>query len=359
MKYLFNILLAILIGASAMAQDNETTERYSKAYQVSDFDYLEVSNKYGDIEVRSWDKDSVTIEVEKTIISERYEWREKMKDQVQVEFERATGFVLAQTTWSADVGISKKSTFDVVRKLGSKNRIEVNYVIHVPKGMDLEISNRFGNVYMGSHQGNMEVKVTHGDFRARDLKSVRKLKVKFGKVKVNSIEEGSIELGSVSSANFNTLGEVMVTSSSSNIEVEEAGLINIRSKHDDIRLISAKSVDGNFALSDLQISELLSGLSAEANMGSLRVRSIDSGMDRLIINSKRTDIVLGSLRDFQGKIELNLTNDVEQVELAEEMNIEHSAVDADGRLRISGNFGASGNSIVQIKADQGFVKIAN
>ena len=229
-RYWSIVISFLFIGNLLASELSEKTKSIQRVFSLNEESYAEIANKYGDIVIEHWDKDSIDFEIEIIARSEKQWNLEDMLDKIDVDFTSSASFVLAETKWSDNVSFFTKKGYDIKQGLGSEDKIEVNYVIRLPKWLPLEISNRFGNVFIGKHEGDLEVFVSYGDFRAREIKKGKKIEVKYGKLKVKSIVYANIILGGAKSADIDEAEELIIESSSSEIEIAHVGNLNIRSK---------------------------------------------------------------------------------------------------------------------------------
>lgn len=355
---IMGVLLFVLGNGNSVAQGVEISERLiTRAYKVDAGCYVEILNKYGDIEVESWDKDSVRIEVQIRAISDKGTWRNMMLDYIDVEFAATSGFVIAETTWKEGASFWRKKTYQVAKGLGS-DRIEVNYVVHLPKTMPLEIENTFGNVFMSSHSGDLEVEVHHGDFRARNLVSLQELNIRYGKAKINRVDKGEIELSSGSSLDLKEAGELMLSSSSSDVEIDEVDVLNITSRHDDISLNRPSIVNGSFSLTDLRIHHLEKGLKANCKFGTVRIQDIGEEVERIDIEGNKTDIIINIPPDFAGRFHIDV-DDEESITYPDDMYIVSKGVGEDKRLKLNGSMGSHAGTEISVDTTNGYVEIGN
>ena len=266
-----SILAVFQLAFSLEASIGEQTKEITKSFVLNPDSYVEIETKYGDITVESWDADSVKFEIVITARSEKHWNLDDMLEKINVEFTSSSSFVLAETSWADNVSFFKKRTYDIKQGLGSQDKIQVDYKVYLPSWVPLDISNKFGNVFMGKHEGALEVFVSYGDFRARQITNGKKIEVKYGKLKVKEIKYANIKLGACKSADIDEAEQLIIESSSSEIEISEVVQLNIRSKHDEIIIDEIEEFQGQLALSDLEIKELSKNMSANVRMGSLRI----------------------------------------------------------------------------------------
>jgi len=356
-EYILLTVLFLFFAQESQAQEEHytTTKSLERAYAVDQGCYVEVVNKYGDIDINTWDEDSVKIEVSIKTISEKLGWREEMMSILDVEFTRTSGFVIAETVWKDDAGFWRKSAYNVSKQL-SANRIEVDYVVYLPKRMPLEIRNQFGNVFMRDFDGELDVELRHGDFRARDLSNVRNLEVRYGRVKVNKIEKGQIEIGSGSSLDLRYGGDILLTSASSEVEIGEVKQLNVDSKHDDFFIDDALSINGSFSLSDILIRELRKEMVVNAKFGSVRIQEISVDASQLVIEASKSDVIVGLPVGFAGRFNIEVDED-EQFVHPQDMYTTSIDVDGGKRKAITATLGDREGTKVSISSTNGSVSI--
>ena len=354
-----SMAIGLLLCASlSFGQDPYMAERkLKKSYPANTGSYVELSNQYGDVEILAWAKDSVRIEVTVRTYSQKYEWRTEMLESINVDFTRTSGFIIVETAWGADANIWRKNTYAVSKEFGT-NRIEVNYKVWMPVTMPLEISNRFGNVFMGNHEAELKVDVEHGDFRARNLNNVRSLDVRYGKVKINELLKGQVDLGSGSTFDLDKGGDLMISSSSSQIEIDQVNSLNISSKHDDLFIERPISVNGSFNLSDLKIGRLKKDLKATCKYGSVRIQEVSAEADRVSIDGTKTSIVLGLPVDFAGRFDMDVDGE-QNLSYPKEMFIVSANLNEEKRLNVQGSMGKDAGTLISISSTSGAVKIGN
>lgn len=358
-KLLLTLIMLAFCSAFKAVDLEETTKYINKSFAIDRDSYVEIENKYGDITFEHWDQDSVSFNIEIIARSEKPQNLRGMLDKIDVDFTSASSFVVAETEWADNVSFFTKKGYDLKQGLGSQDKIEVNYIVKIPNWVPLDVTNRFGNVFIGRHYGDLNVFVSYGDFRAREIRKGEKIEVRFGKLKIKEIEYANLVLGAAKSVDIEEAGELIVESTSSEIEIESIRKINIRSKHDDIFIEKVQEIQGTFALSDTKIQTLQNNLSASMKMGSMRIIEADAMANKISIEGNKGDIFIGVPDYFDGQIELDLTNDPTALEYPKTMEILQTGVGQDKRLRIKGKLGTGDGPLVQVTNTQGFVQIGN
>lgn len=102
MKHMHKLLLFLLLfPVTLMATDNNgkhtKTKKINKEYNVDADATLQVSNKYGNIDISAWNNSKITIEVVITTNGNDLEKVEKRLDQIDVDFDANSSHVSAKT----------------------------------------------------------------------------------------------------------------------------------------------------------------------------------------------------------------------------------------------------------------------
>lgn len=357
-KYTLILILGLFVQ-SALANKNpevyEERETISRSFPASQESYLEVENKYGDIEIITWDKDSIQIDVELIFESEDNSDFERMRELFEINFEHNANFTLAQTAWQDEASFFRKGVIAINNTLGGKRKLQINYKIHAPNYLEIELENKFGNIFMGDFDGELEVKLSYGDFRARKLTNSKNIEVSYGKVKIKNVSQGRLDFSSVKSADIEKLEDVILKSSSSEIEVEEAYKVNLNSKHDEIVFEKIEELSGDMTLTDLEIDVITKRIGLNSKYGSVRIKEIDASSEKINLEGNRTDFRIGFSTFFNGDIQVAVS-DEEDFMFAEKFQLESRGVDDKGFWKGIGFLGEKGQTQVSIISENGVVE---
>ncbi|MFT4662038.1 MAG: hypothetical protein ACI8XB_002325 [Patiriisocius sp.] len=349
------IVMSIFSSYEAMAQD-ELREDRSYSYALQENTYVEISNKYGDIEIATWDKDSVAIEVSLIVRSDRDIDLHEIMDRIEVNFKGNSSYVLAETNWSDDVGFFRKGVQNIKQGLKSNGNIEVNYIVHLPSNTELDIRNKFGNVFFGDFDGNLNMNIEYGDLRARKLSHVKKISLKYGKLKISEMDRGSLVLSAVKSAHIVQANDIMITSSSSEIEIDEIKTLNIDSKHDDLRIEYIDQLFGQSSLSDIKVSLIKEESRLQSKFGSIYFKEIESSASKINIDGDRTDIFMNFKPGFDGIFDIHVDEE-KKLALTETMKINSREKSDVLGWNIKATEGSGEGTAVNIVSAKGYVQI--
>jgi hypothetical protein len=164
------------------------SDRKVREYKVTDKTTVEVSNKYGKVHVITWDKDSVRFEADLRISASNYQKMDKLRDNINFDFNATKTFVVAKTVFTNQATIIS----DFVDAFIPSNTVSINYMVYVPEYVTLKVDNKFGDIYMDDFNGNLEIILSNGDLKANKLSGAPIVRVSAGNGTINSISDGKV-----------------------------------------------------------------------------------------------------------------------------------------------------------------------
>ena len=303
MKTIILFTISLLFFSEAWASGNddfEDSKVFDKVVAISEGFELEITNKHGDIIFENWDKDSISVQVTISAQSADLKKLEDIMKSVEIDFNAHSDYLAITTEW---LNPGKSFKADVMSFLGEQS-ISVDYLIKLPKHIELDVTNRYGNIKMGNYDGKLKLDLSHGSISARKIKNARSIKIKYGKLKIKEIEVGDI-LARFSNVNIDKVGELDLNSSSSEIEIETADKIVLKSFSDDIEIEELTKLQINSSASSIEIEKLKTSIKGEMKYGDLDVDEIANDFTSITLNANSTDI------DFTFKSDVALKYDIE------------------------------------------------
>ncbi|MCF8296674.1 MAG: hypothetical protein K9J13_03935 [Saprospiraceae bacterium] len=293
MKYkeLKIILISILLfGASSHAQIYEQTKRIKKSYKVNDKCHISIINKYGNVHLIPWDKDSVKFDITVNIKSKKKEKVETIMSYIDFDFTNAQYYIVAKTYFKdylnsfwADISKMANAFFS------SSNTVEINYIVFLPKSANLKVENKFGNIYTTDHDGEVDINLSNGDFKAHNLNGDSKLKIEFGNMMINEMTTGRLNI-SYAELELKKADKLNVVSKSSRLNIDEINNLDINSSRDKYYIKTIDRLNGETSFSYITIYNFYKDILLTSRYGGIKLESIANSFQNIKINSHYTDL---------------------------------------------------------------------
>lgn len=292
------LLPILLISNYSFAGFFEEEKKVSCAYKVLAIPSIEIDNKYGEVQVVTWQKDSVKLEATIIATSDKLQDLSKLMGKVDVVCRGTESTVIFSTEWSDGVSFLNKGSMDLKNILNSDKKLIVNYKVYLPEDSRLSIKNHFGDIYLPNFTGPLRIDLAHGDLRAREIKDARSISVRYGKVLIKKIDQGllKVEYGNIILDKSDIL---TLESKSSTIELLEAGRLAIKSKNDELRIDQVNSLRGSAYFSHLLVKRAQNLVDLKTNYGDLNLREISSEFELIHLDGNNTDYDLEFFKGVQ------------------------------------------------------------
>ncbi len=299
---LFTISLFLLAGTT-FAGTFDDSKVIRKAMPATDDFELEIKNKHGRIDVVTWKKDSVVLEITVTATSNKLDRLESIMEQVDVHFSEHDDYLAASTQWG---GGANELRLDVI-KLFDDQTVRVDYKIWMPASTELELENKFGDISVENCNGKLKVDLSHGDFKAQFLKDAKAIKVHYGDINIKELEEGNIisKFGDVTIDKAEDLDLDIV---SGDAEIEEVDEMTLKATSADVEIEEVNTLNFSSTLGEVEVEKLNKTVTGFLKFGGLDIEEVSPGFQGITLNGTNTDISI----DFNPQIAFNYNVQLEK-----------------------------------------------
>lgn len=274
------------------AQVFERTRHESKSFKVYDNTKLEIYNKYGNIHLFTWDKDSVHVEIELEVKASKESKADKIFEYIDFEFSDSKYYIIVRTNFRQNQGSFWSELSDLANTVFSgNNKAQIDYNVYLPADMNVKLENKFGNIYCTDHKGKFEANLSNGDFKANDLEGETELNLSFGNAGINYLQHGTIT-GSYLEMEIGKSDELFIESKSSTYNMKKIGAMKIQSRRDKFFVDEIVSCTGVSSFSNLTITDFSKLLQLKTEYGEIKLKGINPGFSKIDVNASYTDVIL-------------------------------------------------------------------
>jgi len=293
----FKKLLVLYIGLAAFgvtgfAQTYTESKKIIRSFPVYADTRLDVSNKYGKIHITPWKKDSVRIEVDLFVRSASMNKLDKIMDNIDFEFTGTNYYVIANTRFA-----SKYNTFfSDLRDLSgniipSNNDVEINYSIMVPSNMNINLSNKFGDIFIDDLKGAVTVSLSNGDIKINRLEGQSNINLNFGNGIINYLNNATINLV-YADLEIKDAGQLTLETKSSKIRIYKTDILKTHSSRDKYVISELNNLFGDSYFSDIWIYKMNEEVNYTPRYGDFKIDSVTYDFSYININSEYADLYM-------------------------------------------------------------------
>lgn len=242
--FLFSVFFICLVSLQGFA-DNDMVERekkINKNYTVSANDKLSIENEFGSININTWEKNEVSVEITVKSSTKSESKSQELIDNVSISDTKAGGAIYLKT-------ITKSGNFRT-----GKQTLQIDYKVYMPGSLQLSLLNKFGNVSLPSLANQLQVKVSYGNIKAAKLtgNQDKRLEVSFGALDADEIDNAFLE-SKYSKVNIGTVGKAEIMNSFGKTKILEANNLRITQKYGDLEIRKVNTLVGTVEFSNVDL----------------------------------------------------------------------------------------------------------
>lgn len=252
MKFSITLLCCLTSSILFAGKQEEMKRTINKTYPVQSKTMLEVSNQFGEIEITTWDKKELKVDIEIIVMGRNDRRAQELLDKIEVDIEESGSAIAFQTDFGNNMNTRSDESF------------EVNYFIKLPAENEIEIENKFGDTFIGSRSGTTRLDISYGNVKTADLSGPLELELSFGKGYLGKTTESEIE---VEYAELE-MGDAAITimeQQFSDVSITSVDQLELESKYGNVKIESANVVTCDVQFSGFTIDRLSDRIYMEAN----------------------------------------------------------------------------------------------
>lgn len=281
----------LLMGNAIHAQPYHKSRTESKSFKVEQRTEVFVKNKYGNIQLVTWDKDSIRFKINLEVDAKKEAKAKEIIESIDFDFISSKQYIEAKTSFSDD-----GSFWTDVKELTSNifsgdNNTQINYTVYLPSYLEIRLENKYGNILMDNHKGAATIVLSNGDFKAWDLGETN-LDLQFGYANIKSIKNGRVDLNYHSELVLDKAGDLTIESHSSRVRIEKVDNLKLKSSRDKCYFEAVKNLNATTSFSYLELENLGEFITANAKYGDIEIRNLGHAVNKMVISGDNTDISL-------------------------------------------------------------------
>ncbi|UNY99030.1 hypothetical protein MQE36_01455 [Zhouia spongiae] len=288
--YKRSILLFVLLISFSVFSQEILTKRIEKNYEMTNAGELHLNNKYGNVSITGWKKNSIEIVVEVKVTSKKAEDAKSLLNRIKPDFRTATNYVNV----TSEVAEKNENLFSrYFNKVNpfefDKTNIEINYTVYLPENAEIEITNKFGDVMVEDWTGKLKAEIEHGDLWINSSIVIADVEMKFGKLRAKTMTYGTIHMKN-GSIKIEGSQDLMLRTSGTDIQIDKVNNLKLYSSKDEVVIDYLGNINGTVDFSDMQVNEMDNDVYLEMKVTNLRILKMNRSDATVNINQESSDI---------------------------------------------------------------------
>jgi hypothetical protein len=283
------------------AQD-EFTKNITKSFQLKQNSKLRVSNKYGNIDIRDWDKNEVKIDVEIIIHDIDKDKADNALNNVGIDFSTNDNEIDVNTNYT-------DKFFNLVGKnYHSENKkFEVNYKIMLPSSLSVKIENKYGDMFVSKLNSSSYLDISYGNLQANELianaqEDMSEISLSYSKGNIEKCKWLKLNL-KYSRLNIEDSKALIVISKYSKLYVQKGSSIVCESKYDTYEVGALANFVTDAQYSNFKFDAIVKKINLNTKYSDVRVSDIPSSFESIDIDNNYGTINLGISDDASYRLD--------------------------------------------------------
>ncbi|MCB9306659.1 MAG: hypothetical protein H6565_08685 [Lewinellaceae bacterium] len=313
------LLLCFVIAGMLPAQANgpkqEFTRTINREFGTTVDGMTALYNKYGTVNVKTWQNNSVKIDITIVVNAGSQREADKIFDRIKVNFANTAGYVKAETfiEKSSDWGWNGKSC-----------DFKINYDVSMPMANQLELKNRYGNSYVANLKGKLIAEIKYGDLRTENINNDADISLGYGKAYISKVNNlyGQISYGELtvtearevqldtkySELKSDRINTLRLTSKYDDFELGTVDELRLQTKYANLRVKNAGSAYVTAQYTDVKLVNLAETADTDLSYGSLKIESVARNFSEVNVVGKYTNVLVATERSVPYRFNLQSQN---------------------------------------------------
>ncbi len=306
MKSVFKVAGLLLIGllwssAPALAK-GEFTKTIKKEFDITKDGTTAIYNKYGKVDIKTWDKNRVKIDVRIVVKASSESSAQKVFDRIKIAFINNPNYVKAETT----IEPVNKSWWGWG---GDKSDFSIIYEVYMPPTNKLDLGAKYCDVYVAALQGEASANVSYGNFKMDGFNDNARITLAYGNGNLSRARNVYLD-AKYGNLSVQEAGDIEINSKYTTVSLEKAADIRSNSKYDTYRVGTVKEFRNNGKYDNIEIRNAESvvvasqytnvkvekvnkNLDLNLEYGGASVGTVAKGFNQVNLLGKYTDFKLG------------------------------------------------------------------
>ncbi|WP_203256635.1 hypothetical protein [Hyunsoonleella ulvae] len=305
LHYKISFFLAIMLFSSMVYGQDKLSKEIKKTVPLTNDGALYLENKYGNVFINGWDKDSIKFEISVEVKGKNLEKAKDLLKRINPDFITTTSQVVVKT----EITEKNASFFNkYIKKIGPLNsekaNSDINYSIYLPRKAAIEVYNKYGDIIISDWDGKLIADVEHGDLRITDDVLESKLSVKYGKLRANTLTKTNITAKDAT-ISFEKSETLKLDADGATISLVEVGTLDINSNKDDIEINNVNTIHGTIKYSQVTLTNIWSKVNLSLNLAELRLKKFGINAPVVNLHQKSSEVYVNiSKTNFNFSAEL-------------------------------------------------------
>jgi len=286
---LFFLFIPLIALANNDKKKHEKNKVVKKVFTVNPKAEVSLNNKYGNLNITTWNKNTVEIEVTITVQGDDLDDVNNKLSSIGVIFNANKSLVEAETIIQ-----STKSSWTSWFKSSKNINYKINYDVKMPKSNSVDLDNDYGNIYLDNLDGSAKIDCEYGKISVGNLNaSYNDINLDYSNnSSIHYLKSGNINID-YAKLTIDISEKVKVVADYSTLKFDKAKIVDFNCDYGSISIEEAIDIKGNSDYLTMRFGTIHKNLLVDTDYGSITVKNLLDGFENVDINSEYASVRIG------------------------------------------------------------------
>lgn len=282
------ILIPVTITATEKNGKYTKNKVIKKEYTVNKDALLNVSNKFGNIDIVTNNSNKIEISVSITTNGDNEEKVQERLNEITIAFEGNASVVSAKTV------VEKSSNSWNLWGKNNNVNMEINYIIKMPVTNHVNLSNDYGGISLDKLEGSSKISCDYGKINIGELlNSSNSINIDYtNKSTIEYMKNGTVN-ADYSTLHIEKTGDVKLNADYSHLSIGTINSLDYNCDYGDLKIESVNNLNGNCDYMHTTVHKFSGSGVFNIDYGSLKINSLEPNFKQLIVESSYTQMKFG------------------------------------------------------------------
>ncbi|MFY0629369.1 MAG: hypothetical protein JXR05_03245 [Flavobacteriaceae bacterium] len=308
MKSIYKLTILLLLIPTIVLGNNdndkkrhEKSKTIKKSFKVNSDASLAVSNRYGNINVTTWNQNRIEIDIKITVKGNDLDEVEDQLEKIDVDFNSSASSVEAKTRFGKN-----KSSWTFWKK-SKKISYQINYIVKMPVTNNVNLNNDYGSISLDELDGEASINCDYGKITIGDLRGDNTdINLDYCSTStISSVKDANVNIdySKLTIENSNT---VKLNTDYSTVKLNTVDDLTFNADYGSISVGDVVNANGNGDYTGLKFGTVKKNLKINSDYGSIRIGNLAKGFESVYIDSEYAGIRIGTSTDNNFKFIIDL-----------------------------------------------------
>lgn len=309
-KYTYLVLVAgmgLPIASLANPMSSAYTRTVTKTFQVNEGARLRIDNKYGKIDLRTWDNNQIRAVVTITTAASTDQAAQELASQVDIQTSQSGSTVSLATQYSGSTSGSFWKRFFGVSGSQGRSSVHIDYEVMIPRSLAAtDISNNYGDVAGSDLPGNVDVRLNYGHFHLSKIAGKLALSVNYCEGSLAGIANGVIS-GNYTNFQLDNVRNVKIQSNYSDYKIATGTGLTMSANYGSFSADRLSGISSQSNYTDYKIGTLGGTSSLNTTYGDIRIQTLAQDFGGLNLRGTYGNASVGIPASLPVRLDIRLT----------------------------------------------------